>query len=202
MLSTVQDGGRPELAHLGVPRAGACDPWALAAANTLLGNPADAAALEITVAGPELQVLATCVVALAGADLGAHVPEEGRLLPPGAAYLLRGGTRLAFKGGSGARAYVALPGGIAVPPVLGSAATYLAGGFGGVGGRALRPGDRLRARTPEDRRAAGRRWPEQLPGPAYAGTPIVRVLPGPHGAWFAPDALQALVASEWEVGPQ
>src|SRR5438046_5825134 len=90
LWTTVQDGGRPAWAAVGVPPAGACDPWAWQAANVLAGNPPDAAALEITLAGPELRVLATCVIGLAGADLGAVV-DDGRSLAPGGSYLLRAG---------------------------------------------------------------------------------------------------------------
>ncbi|HMA34744.1 MAG TPA: biotin-dependent carboxyltransferase family protein [Chloroflexia bacterium] len=202
LLSTVQDAGRLDYTDLGVPRAGACDPWALAAANLLLGNPPGAAALEITIAGPALRARQTGVVALAGADLGAWIAPEDRALAPGGAYLLRAGATLAFRGGPrGARAYLALPGGIVVPRVLGAAATYLAGGFGGLDGRPLRPGDYLPAAHPADWRAAGQLWPATIPDP-YVDPPCVRVLPGPHAAHFAPAALATLLAVPWEVGPQ
>jgi biotin-dependent carboxylase-like uncharacterized protein len=200
LLSTVQDAGRPGYAHLGVPRSGACDPQALAVANLLLGAAPDAPALEITLSGPVLRALATGVVALAGADCQAHVPEQGLRLPPGRAYLLRAGTTLAFGAAQGgARAYLALPGGIVAPRVLGSAATYLAGGFGGIEGRALRAGDALRAGRPGDLSAAGRVWPEstfRAPGTA------VRVVAGPHLDHFAPGALDVLQAGDWEVASQ
>ena len=204
LLSTIQDAGRPGYADLGVPGAGACDPWALAVANGLLGNPPGAAALELTIAGPELAVAATCVIGLAGADLGAWVPAETRLLPPGGAYLLRRGTTLAFRGGGpGARAYLALPGGIAVPSVLGSAATYLAGGFGGLKGRALRLGDRLPPAHAGDLSAAGRRWPDPPPAlPAAGEAAVVRVLLGPDEDHFRPAALAALLDTTWTVGAQ
>src|SRR5437773_3522567 len=94
LLTTVQDGGRAAWAALGVPPAGACDPWALAAANLLAGNAPEAAALEITLVGPELQTLATCAIGLAGADLGA-VLDDGRSLAPGGSYLMRAGSALA-----------------------------------------------------------------------------------------------------------
>jgi antagonist of KipI len=201
LLSTVQDAGRPGYADLGVPGAGACDPHALAVANLLLDNPPDAPALEITIAGPEFTVDSTCVIALAGADLGAHLVEAERALAPGGAYLLRGGVTLAFAGGAaGARGYLALPGGIAVPRVLDSASTYLAGGFGGLDGRSLRAGDVLRPVQANDFHAAGRRWP--APVPAFAPPLTVRVVPGPHADHFAPGALDTLLAVTWEVGPQ
>ena len=214
LLSTVQDAGRAGYADLGVPSAGACDPHALAVANLLLDNPPDAPALEITIAGPAFSVGNTCVVGLAGADLGAYLVGVERPLVPGGAYLLRGGETLAFAGeAAGSRAYLALPGGIAVPPVLGSASTYLAGGFGGLDGRPLRAGDVLRPAHGGDFHAAGRRWPAPSafsPFPEREGgrgvrpvaPPTVRVVPGPHGDHFTPDALETLIAATWEVGPQ
>ncbi len=203
LLSTVQDGGRSGYADLGVPGAGACDPWASALANGLLGNPAGAATLEMTIVGPTLRVLATCVVALAGADFATQVVEDGRRLLPGGAYLLRAGTTLQFGSArGGARAYLAQAGGIAVPPVLGSAATYLAGGFGGLDGQPLRPGDLLQPAQPADWQAAGRRWPAPAPPLPIGDSSVVRVVPGPHLAAFAPDTLAVLTAATWTVGPQ
>jgi antagonist of KipI len=205
LLSTVQDGGRPGLAALGVPQAGACDPWAAAVANMLVGNAPDAAVLEMTLAGPELRALDTCAIGLAGADLGATVDHEQRLAP-GGSYLLRAGSVLRFRGRRGLRAYLALAGAIAAPAVLGARATYGPGGFGGVdgSGRPLRPGDHL---TPADSpgdlaREAGRFWPASPADPVYSDPPPLRVLPGPHAAYFASTAADTLFAAAWEVTPQ
>src|SRR5262249_60551522 len=97
LLTTVQDAGRPEWTHLGVPVSGAADRWSLAVANLLLLNPADAAALEITIGGPTLVFRDGGAVALAGADLGAGVvggrplpARPGHRLPPGGAHPLPG----------------------------------------------------------------------------------------------------------------
>src|SRR5574337_389039 len=187
LLDTVQDRGRGQAADLGVPRSGACDGWALAVVQRLLGDPAPTAALELTGSGPTLAVRRTCVVALAGAELGAHVPEEGRPLPVGSVHLVHGGTRIIFEtlpaGGPrprprrGLRAYLGLAGGIDVPEVLGSRSTCLAGAFGGLDGRALRAGDVLRPARPDDLDPAGRRWPAGGPDPTRARP--LRLLPGP-----------------------
>ncbi len=200
LLSTIQDAGRPDYADVGVPTAGACDPLALAAANLLLGNDAGSPALEMTLTGPELRVLTTCVAGLAGADLGAHV--EDRALAPGATHLLWAGSTVSFRGGSGARAYLSLPGGIDAPQVLGSASTYLPAGFGGLEGRALLPGDRLVPLSPVDPDRAGLRWPDRLLQPAYASSPTLRVVAGPHHDRFARDALDSLRDQDWEVRPE
>jgi antagonist of KipI len=206
LLTTVQDAGRPAFAPLGVPQAGACDPWAAAAANLLVGNLPAAPVLEITLVGPELLAESACTIGLAGADLGATLDGE-QALAPGGSYVLRTGSVLAFRGpGRGLRAYLALAGGIGAPLVLGAHATYGPGGFGGIDGtgRPLHPGDRLApAQSSTVPLAhAGRTWPASPADPAYAAAPTLRVLPGPHAASFAPGAWEALCTAAWEVTPQ
>ncbi len=124
-LATIQDAGRPGAADLGVPRAGACDPLALAAANLLLGNVPDAPVVELTLGMPELLVRADCVVALTGADMGIRVRPDGRWLRPGTSAVLRAGSRLVATAmpPHGCRACLALAGGVEAPRVLGSAST-------------------------------------------------------------------------------
>lgn len=208
LLTTVQDAGRPGYGALGVPHAGACDPTALAVANLLLGNRPDAPVLECTITGPELLVLRDVIVGIAGADLGAVALPSGRRLSSAAAHEIEAGERLAFPGpdataDAGCRACLAVPGGFAVPSVLGSASTSLVGGFGGFGGRPLRRGDRLTAAGPvlDDRRLVRHRWPADLPLP-HAGDPVA-ILAGPaagdDGDAGGPAALDALLATTWRV---
>jgi biotin-dependent carboxylase-like uncharacterized protein len=201
-LLTVQDLGRPGARRYGVPQGGAMDAFALAAANRLVGNGAGAAGLELTAGGAELLFTRRALIAIAGADLGASL--DGRPLPPWTAAAVGAGARLRLagrRGGWGARAYLAVAGGIAVPAVLGSRATDLGGGFGGLGGRRLAPGDRLPlgAMAPSPLPALGQRWPEAL-RPPYGPAPTLRLIPGPHGACFAPDALRALATATLRVG--
>ena len=73
LLTTVQDGGRADWTHIGVPESGAADPWSLSVANLLAGNGARAAALEITLAGPALLARQSVTIGLAGGDLGARI---------------------------------------------------------------------------------------------------------------------------------
>jgi antagonist of KipI len=201
--TTIQDGGRPDATPLGVPPSGACDPLALAAANVLLGNPADAAAIEMTLLGPEFVVRAACVIALAGADFEAKVPEDGRHLWPGTTHLLRPGSRLTFGAArDGARGYLALAGGVDVPLVLGSRSTAPQGGFGGIEGRPLAEGDRIRAARAAMLALGGRSWPG--PGPAsgvalHIGPRNVHVIEGPHAAEFPPGSLEQLLSTSWTV---
>ncbi|RRR71303.1 MAG: biotin-dependent carboxyltransferase family protein [Candidatus Viridilinea halotolerans] len=202
LLTTIQDSGRPAARRYGVPPSGAMDMFALAVANRLIGNPSDAAALELTAGGALLEFLRPTLVALTGADLGATL--NGRHLAPWQAALLDRGTTLHFRGRQanwGARAYLALAGGIAAPTLLGSRSTYLAGGFGGLEGRALRPGDQLATyASPHSRWPwVGTEWPCHA-RPLYGHTPTLRFLPGPHYAALTPAAREALSQTTLRVG--
>ena len=199
-LLTVQDLGRAAARRYGVPAGGAMDRFALVAANRLVGNPPGAAALEVTAGGAELLLGAPALIAVTGADLGARCDE--RPLPRWMAVRVGRGGRIRFAGRSGewgARAYLAIAGGIAAPAVLGSRATDLAGGFGGLTGRALRSGDRLPIGPPPPLAEPGRYWPPAL-RPPYGPTPTLRLLPGPHIGGFAPETLELLTTRNWRVG--
>jgi biotin-dependent carboxylase-like uncharacterized protein len=205
LLSTVQDGGRAGYGHLGVPPSGACDPWGLAVANLLLGSPPDAPALEVTLVGPELVARDACAVALGGADLGAHVPDEGRGLHPGGSYRLRAGSTLRFgEPRAGVRAYLALAGGIAADRVLGSASTYVTARLGGIDGRAIASGDVLRPTRRDGQEAVGRVWPASIPlRPGLdRDPPVVRVVPGPHRDLLGRSSYERLCAGDWQVHPR
>ena len=209
LLTTVQDLGRPDAAALGVPHSGACDPLALSAANLLVGNAPGAAALEMSLLGPELRVLRPCLAALAGADFEASIAESGVRLEPGSSMLLSAGTTLRMgAAGDGARGYLALRGGIDVPLVLGSASTALTAGFGGIGGRALLPGDLIAIGDLEgmdDVSPAPRTWlgPGASSGcPAATGTVALRVVRGPHADRLGPEAWDRLIGTTWDVDPR
>ena len=212
-LTSVQDAGRPGLEGMGLGPGGAADPWSLGVANALAGNAPGAAALEITLGGPVLRALRPVTVALAGADLGA-VTGVGRALPSGQSRTLAAGTILRFEGAVIAatgrapdrwaprmRAYLAIPGGFEVPPVLGSRSTALGAGFGGLEGRALRDGDVL-ASARGDPTTAEALWPGSPVARAQTGDGgivVLRVLPGPWADLQATEALRALVAQAWQV---
>ena len=196
LLTTVQDLGRSGLGAFGVPVGGAADAHALRLGNLLLGNEEGAAALEATLVGPELLFEATAVVVLAGAPFGAQL--DGAPLPTWEAVSVPAGGRLAVgRAFSGARGYVCVRGGLDVPSVLGSRATDVATGFGGLDGRPLRPGDRLAVGPargePRGRRvdAAAARWS----GPRRR----LRVTPGPQGDWFGEDVVEAFFSRSFRV---
>lgn len=197
--TSVQDQGRPGWRRYGVTAAGALDRAALARANAAVGNPPDAAALEVTLTGPRVAFLAPCVFALAGADLGAVLERADLCLPwpvpRGVAVRARPGNVLSFGARrAGCRAYLAFAGGIDVPVVLGSRSTDLTAGFGGFSGRALRTGDRLALLAP------GR---GATPPPAReedaALDLTVRVHLGPQDDHFGPAALWRFWETAWHV---
>ncbi|WP_129627050.1 biotin-dependent carboxyltransferase family protein [Candidatus Oscillochloris fontis] len=193
-LMTIQDLGRPEARRYGVSPGGALDPFALTVANQLVGNPPDTAGIEITAGGAALRFSVPITIALAGGDLGARLNEQpittwsALRAWPGATLHVAG-----RRDGWGGRCYLAVAGGIVVPSILGSRSTDLAGGFGGLHGRPLHPGDQLPLRRPGTGiiPVAGRHWPTTL-RPAYTPTPTLRFIPGPHTECFPPDALERL----------
>lgn len=198
--TTVQDLGRPGHYHLGIPQSGAMDRLALRGANLLVGNAEGAAALEATFMGPELRFERDAVVAVTGATL--PVLLDGVEQPGWTAFAARAGQVLSFGYlGSGARAYIAIDGGIDVPVVLGSRSTYLVGQMGGFHGRALKADDRLALGPAGDRAAAGREIPpalRRLPGnPA-----LLRVMPGIYWQRATPAAQARFFADEWKVAPE
>jgi antagonist of KipI len=209
MLTTIQDAGRPDWTHLGVPVSGACDPWSLAVANLILDTDPGAAVVEMTLVGPTLAVVEGGRVAIAGADLGGRVRETGRRLLPGRAHRLEASTTLEFPGPvdltAGARAYLAMPEGIDVPSVLGSASTCLSGAFGGMDGRPLRPGDRLvsRAGAVEQSDLEDGIWSvaDRFDPAIDPGSRTVRLVDGPHLGLLGRSVMDELLDNAWTVAP-
>lgn len=206
MQTTVQDLGRPGFGPLGVSAAGAADAVALRLANRLLGNSEGGegmAALEMTLTGATLRFERDTEVAVTGAPW--PVLLDGNPAPSWQALRIRAGQTLAVGSGpTGARAYLAVAGGIAVPRVFGSASTHLQSGLGGFAGRALVRGDRLEFGAAEDAGAAttktggGRRVkPEVLENLAPRKT--LRVVSGADRDRFSQAAWAALLASAYRV---
>jgi biotin-dependent carboxylase-like uncharacterized protein len=182
-LATVQDRGRAGWAALGVPRSGAFDRAAAGLANRLVGNPAGAALLELTFGGLAVRIHDAATIAFTGAlcpgaDWGVAVT-----VPPGAEVRLG-------RPGAGVRSYLAVRGGIAVEPVLGSRSTDR---LSGLGPAPLRPGAWLPI-GPE---------PDGPPSGAVAAGPArpaaLRIVAGPREDWFAPNALDLLCSTAWTV---
>lgn len=139
---TVQNGGRKHSRSFGVPRGGAMDLFAIRAANALVGNSLDAAALEWALGGGAVRFDRDCVFAIGGATARATV--SGRVVAPCTTTYARAGDEFIVEQiTSGRFLYLACDGGIDVPVILGSRSTYLPGRFGGHQGRSLRSGDSI-----------------------------------------------------------
>jgi antagonist of KipI len=221
-LSTIQDLGRQGYQAYGVPVGGAMDEFAARTANLLVGNAENTALIEVTLAGAEFRFERSCAIAVCGADLGAElsiravtadeelsenvilatVSENLLKVPLWRKIIVESGTFLRFKRTiQGCRAYVAVSGGFDIPEVLGSCSTYLPGRFGGLEGRALRTGDRLKLGAGATRTL----YHEERWGishhmlPAYMDDPVIRVIRGRDWAQFDPDSQALFRTSDYEI---
>lgn len=194
-LSTVQDGGRVGWLRYGVAPAGAADPPMMAVANALVGNPPNAAAIEFTLLGDGYAAEAESVrIAVAG-DAALTIDDAPAL--PWRSHVLRRGQVLRVKAlKRDTRGYVAMAGGIALAPVLGSVATHVRTGLGGIEGRKLKVGDRLP--LTHDAAPAGEERafdPALLPPRATS----LRVLLGPQDDCFTPAGIATFLSAEYTV---
>jgi biotin-dependent carboxylase-like uncharacterized protein len=192
-LTTVQDRGRPGHAHLGVPRSGALDGPAAALVNRLVGNPPGAAVLETTVSGCAVRPRSSVTVAVGGAPCAVTV--DGRPVAWGAPVRVPAGALLDV--GTvvhGVRSYVAVSGGIAVEPVLGSRSTDL---LSGLGPAPLTDGTVLPLGNPEGLHARV----DVAPQPAPPAELVLRVTPGPRQDWFTPAAFHTFTSRTYRVSP-
>jgi KipI family sensor histidine kinase inhibitor len=200
-LATVQDLGRPGFGHLGVPRSGAADPASLRLANRLAGNPDGAAGIELTLGRAAFRFPSGARVAVAGApapvslESGPQSPSAD--MPHGSGFTVpAGGVVRLGAPRAGLRSYLAVRGGLDVPPVLGSRSADLRSGLGPA---PLRPGDLLPAGTAAETAGPAAVQPTAMPA---AGEPsVLRVVPGPRDDWFTPDAVQRLCTQTYLVTP-
>ena len=197
LMSTIQDLGRSGWRGIAVSTGGSMDFVSLRMANALVGNRPNAAALEITLLGPTLRAEADIVAAIVGADIAGFIDDQP--IAPGAVFTMRARQTLSFgRPVTGVRSYLAVAGGFEVPLALGSRSTFIRAGFGGVEGRAIRPGDVLlgRAAIQADYRRLG--W-SAAHGANVGTEPPIRVLEGPHADLFEIDALGHFLASAYTV---
>ena len=198
--TTIQDyPGRLNYWNVGVPPSGPMDSLSFRLANRAVGNPQEAAALEITMSGPTLTFNTDAIICLTGADM--HGDIDGRPIAFWTPIsVLAGATlRMSAPREAGCRAYLAIRGGFDVPRYLGSRATFTLGKFGGHGGRALMAGDVLHLRP-----IGGGEEPRAVPVELIPGITDhweLGVLDGPHGApdFFTDEDMEAFFAATWEV---
>lgn len=198
LSTSVQDLGRPGYFHLGIPISGAMDRYALRAANMLVGNDEGAAGLEAVFMGPEIEFTESATVAVCGADMPMMV--DGDAVEPWTSFDVKAGQVLSFGFlKTGARIYIAVSGGIATAPDLGSRSTYPIGSLGGVEGRPIAAGDVIPIGGGAG--TAGRSVPVDLRrGP---GNPAqLRVLPGLYWNRLTEAAGKGFFEDTWMVAPE
>jgi allophanate hydrolase len=203
LFDTLQDLGRLGYMALGMPTAGAMDRIGLTLANALAGNPANAAGLEIGVMGPDLLVEAESVrIALAGQLSPSLIEADDappKPLESDRSYLLKRGQvlRVGMVEGS-TTAYLAVAGGFAIQPFMGSLSTYARAGIGGFEGRKLAAGDILPIKL--DSAPAG---DERKLGATFDyGSGPMRVIWGPQDDYFSETGRQTFVSSEYRVSQE
>ncbi len=199
LLTTVQDLGREGFGPIGVSPSGAADPISLRLGNRLVGNVESAAGLEMTLLGGTFLFPQGAILALTGSDFGATL--DGAAVALGTSFevaprqILRlGPTR------SGARCYLCVRGGIAVPPFLGSASTHILSGLGGFDGRPLREGDVLRIGSATNlfrKRTIAPQISER-----FSSRKVLRVTPGPQVDWFSESSLYSFYEGTYRVDEQ
>ncbi len=197
LLTTIQDEGRWGHQASGVPVSGPMDWWSHRLANLLVGNPREAATLEVTGVGPSFSITSEATVAITGARF--HGQLDGVPWTSPVVLQARAGARFVFgERVAGLRAYVAVSAGLDVPPVLGSRATDVRSGLGGLNGRPLRDGDSVPLGA-----LPARRTISPIPGGADwmlpSGTARLNLLRGPDDGPNAAAALDALTSMTFAV---
>lgn len=194
LLALVEDLGRPGLADLGIGRSGAVDVQSLRLGNRLVGNHESAAAIELTLGGAAFRFHRPAIVALTGAPASVTVGERPTELP--GPVLVDAGEEVRIgRPRAGVRTYLAVRGGIDVPPVLGSRSRDT---LAGLGPPELRPGDLIAVGDeaigpPLDRPVVAAQSPAEI---------ILRVYSGPRVDWFTPEALATLFDAPYQVTPR
>lgn len=196
--TTVQDLGRFGYQHMGVPVCGALDPRSARLANQSLGNPENAAVLELTIMGPSLEALADADAVVCGAEMGLSL--NGAAIPGWTTFRVRPGDMLdIMQVRRGCRAYLAVTGGFDVPVAMGSRSTYAGGKLGGFSGRPLATGDVLAAAggplLPAPRRVDDAFIPD------FPTEIRLRAIPGPQNDFFD-KGMDILFESEYLVTPK
>ncbi len=192
-LTLVQDAGRPGLGDQGVGASGAFDRAAMRQVHALLGDPVEAAVLEVLAGGLRLRAEAEHRLAVTGGIGPVHVDDER--VEHGRAFVVHEGQEVAIGPiGLGLRAYVGVAGGVQVEPVLGSRSADTMSGLGPV---KLAAGDVIEVGSPAHAAEV-----EDVPALLTSGTTVVQAIPGPRDDWFTDDAVRAFYSTEWTVSPR
>lgn len=200
LLTTVQDRGRSGFYHLGIPPSGAMDQMSSRAANLLVGNDEGAAVLECALMGPELTFSDATHIAVTGAEM---VPSiDGEAQPTNVVIAVGAGQTLTFGlAAGGARAYLAVAGGIDVPEALGSRSTYALGALGGLDGRPLRAGDVLPVGRPGAVPRTDKQLPDELRMPLGKEHEL-RMVRGLYDHRITSGSMETFLGETWTVGSE
>lgn len=200
LATSVQDKGREGYYHLGIPPSGAMDQYAMTLANLLLRNDENAAVLECALLGPELLFQQDAMVAICGARMAPKI--DGQIMPLDTVLNIKAEQTLSFNyPTSGARAYLAVAGGMDVPMALGSRSTYTLGSLGGYEGRRLIAGDELPIGQPNVHCQVGQSLPEEFITNIGKET-ILRIIPGMYIHRLTDDAVERFYEDSWTVGSE
>jgi antagonist of KipI len=199
VLTTIQDSGRFGYQKLGVPCGGAMDDYAMRLANIAVGNDEEEAVIEMTMIGANYKFQEPAVICLTGADMNATL--HGKKLELGRPYYIKAGSELRLQAAqNGFRTYLAIQGGIQIPPVLQSKSTYVKAQLGGLNGHPLKPGDVLPIKPPTQLPPTDWKLSPQLF--SYINDTTIRVIPGKQYEWFTKEMIQTFTQHPYTITPQ
>ena len=196
MHTTIQDLGRPGFMKYGTPASGAADRFSARVANWLVGNPAHAALLEVTLFRLEVLALNNLIIAITGGNLSPVV--NGNPLPMWQAIAIKKGERVLFRARKqGVRAYLAVRGGFSGPVFLGSRSVFVRG----LMGNPLQAGDILEIEEPEERSIPLKKLSQEMIPSSSTQNPL-RVILGPQEDRFTPGGIETFLSSDYKVTHQ
>ncbi|MDO6467460.1 biotin-dependent carboxyltransferase family protein [Neptunomonas phycophila] len=200
LATSIQDTGREGFYHLGIPPSGALDQYSMKMANLLVNNNEGDAVFECALLGPELIFECNSIVAVCGARMQPKL--DGEPMPLDTAFSVKQGQTLSFNyPTAGARAYLAISGGVDVPVTLGSRSTYTLGSLGGFKGRRLEAGDTIAIETPVKPAIEGKSVPQTLL-PSLAKEVSLRMIPGMYIHRLVDAAVEQFYEDTWTVGSE
>ncbi|MFY0658722.1 MAG: biotin-dependent carboxyltransferase [Neptunomonas phycophila] len=200
LATSIQDTGREGFYHLGIPPSGALDQYSMKMANLLVNNNEGDAVFECALLGPELIFECNSIVAVCGARMQPKL--DGEPMPLDTAFSVKQGQTLSFNyPTAGARAYLAISGGVDVPVMLGSRSTYTLGSLGGFKGRRLEAGDTIAIGTPVKPAIEGKSVPQTLL-PSLAKEVSLRMIPGMYIHRLVDAAVEQFYEDTWTVGSE
>lgn len=196
LSTSIQDLGRVGYQQFGMVVAGAMDPFALQIGNILVGNPREAAGIEVVIMGPKLKFLQDTVIAICGANLSPKL--DGKAISMWHSEIVEKGQELSFgKPIDGSYAYIAVGGGITTDKLMGSRSTYVKAKIGGLTGDYLAEGDRLPAGEPKFDKAGRSLLPHLIPN--YTKSKRMRVILGPDQHAFTKAGLHTFLSETYRI---